>query len=120
MPSGFRQHQPARPLRDALVRQQDYARKAARALPYSGRQWQAIRRMVLDREPLCRDCMAPATDVDHIDNDNANNALANLAAMCKSCHSRKTRREMNEKSRATESSSTALRGLHAWPRIGPG
>lgn len=117
MPSGFRQHQPARPLRDALVRQQDYARKAARALPYTGRQWQAIRRMVLDREPLCRDCKAPATDVDHIDNNNANNLLSNLAGRCKSCHSRKTRREMNEKSRGTDRSVTALPASHAQPRM---
>lgn len=119
MPPALRQHRPPRPLRDARVREQDYARKRARALPYSGRQWQAIRKMVLDTEPLCRVCKAVATDVDHIDGDNGNNLLSNLQGLCHGCHSAKTRREMNEKSRATDASVTARPASHASPRIGP-
>lgn len=120
MPSALRQHRPHRPLSDVRVREQDRTRKRARALPYSGRQWQAIRKMVLDREPLCRECKAVAIDVDHIDGDNSNNLLSNLQGLCHSCHSRKTRREMNEKSRATDGSVTACSALHARPRIGRG
>lgn len=101
MPRGFPQHRPLRPtVPDALVRQQDRARHAARALPYSGKQWQAIRKAVLECEPLCRECGAPATDVDHIDGDNGNNGFSNLQPLCKPCHSRKTRREMNARERA--------------------
>lgn len=118
MPSAFKQHKPPRPLRDAHVREQDYARKRGRALSYSGARWQTIRRMVLDSEPLCRVCSEPATDVDHIDGNNANNLLSNLQGLCHSCHSRKTRREMVEKSRATEPSATGRSASHTRPRIG--
>lgn len=101
MPRGFPTHKPPKSaVPDALVRQQDRARHAARALPYSGRQWQAIRKAVLEREPLCRECGAPATDVDHIDGNNANNAFSNLQPLCHADHSRKTRREMNARERA--------------------
>jgi len=44
----------------------------------------------LARDPLCRDCKQPATDLDHDDGDPSNNDPANLVPRCHSCHSRKT------------------------------
>lgn len=58
-----------------------------------GRNWQRLRLLVLHEEPLCRECRAAATDVDHIDGDVTNLARENLQALCHGCHSRKTTRE---------------------------
>lgn len=58
-----------------------------------GKSWQGLRLLVLREEPLCRECDAPATDVDHIDGDVTNMARENLQALCHACHSRKTTRE---------------------------
>lgn len=65
-----------------------------------GPRWRRLRRLVLAREPLCRECaprglVVEATEVDHIiplraggtDDD------ANLQPLCKRCHSRKGARE---------------------------
>ena len=55
--------------------------------------WQKIRKMVLIRDTICRDCNKNiATNVDHIipfKNGGSNN-LNNLIGLCHSCHSRKT------------------------------
>lgn len=57
--------------------------------------WRKLRKYVLDREPLCRECgkagkTTQATDVDHIDGDSFNNEIKNLQPLCRGCHSRKT------------------------------
>ena len=54
--------------------------------------WSAIRRAVLARQPTCRHCGAPASEVDHIVplRRGGTNALSNLQALCRSCHSRKS------------------------------
>jgi len=56
--------------------------------------------MVLNREPLCRECLkqgrlTPATEVDHIVPlaSGGTNDLENLQPLCHSCHSRKTAKE---------------------------
>mgnify|MGYP003152916879 CR=1 FL=1 len=60
-----------------------------------GSRWRRLRRMVLNRQPLCVRCGAPATDVDHIMPRAAggDDSFENLQGMCKSCHSRKTASE---------------------------
>jgi len=107
-------------MRDDRTRQQDRARHRSRALPYNGKQWQAIRSAVLGREPLCRadGCTEVAREVDHVDGDDGNNSLDNLQPLCKSCHSRKTRREMNEKSLGSERKDTAPSASRTQPRFG--
>jgi 5-methylcytosine-specific restriction enzyme A len=69
-------------------------RGSAHAQGY-GRRWQRMRIMVLNREPLCRICLAPATDVDHIlpRKRGGLDSFENLQALCHSCHSQKTARE---------------------------
>jgi 5-methylcytosine-specific restriction protein A len=60
-----------------------------------GSRWRRLRRMILNRQPICARCPAAATEVDHImpraagggDDD------ANLQGLCKSCHSAKTASE---------------------------
>lgn len=68
-----------------------------RTIPLNTARWQKLRRVVLDREPLCRECRSMgvvkgATDVDHISGDPSDNRLDNLQPLCHSCHSRKTAR----------------------------
>lgn len=63
-----------------------------RTIPLNSARWQRLRRWVLDRDPLCRDCRAVATDVDHDDGDPGNNDPLNLVPRCHACHSRKTMR----------------------------
>ncbi|WP_408585180.1 HNH endonuclease [Paraburkholderia tropica] len=55
---------------------------------------------MLTEQPLCPECqregrIAPAVDVDHIDNDPSNNERSNLVGLCHSHHSAKTRTWMN-------------------------
>jgi len=64
------------------------------------RRWQRLRRLVLNREPLCRECLkhgrlTPATEVDHIISlsKGGDNSLDNLQPLCHACHSRKTASE---------------------------
>ena len=58
--------------------------------------WKKIRKMVLLRDPICKDCNRnPSTNADHIiavKNDGSNN-LNNLKGLCQSCHSKKTASE---------------------------
>lgn len=64
-----------------------------RTIPLQSARWQRLRAVVLERQPLCRDCNAPATDVDHDDGNPGNNMPDNLVPRCHACHSRKTMRE---------------------------
>ena len=71
--------------------------KKPRLLPLNGKAWRVLRERVLSEEPLCRMCGAPATDVDHIDNDGNNNERDNLQGLCHECHSRKTAGDMGKR-----------------------
>jgi len=74
------------------ARQREQARKEREVWRDYGPEWRVIRRRVLKAEPNCRNCGAPATEVDHIVSlkDGGTHALDNLRPMCKSCHSRRT------------------------------
>ncbi|GAA3928669.1 hypothetical protein GCM10022229_22920 [Luteimonas lutimaris] len=78
-----------------------------RTIPLGSYRWQRLRAAVLARDPLCRDCKHPATDVDHDDGDPSNNAPHNLVPRCHSCHSIKTMREQHGTHGCDES---------GWPR----
>ena len=72
-----------------------------RTLPLNGGAWQRLRASVLDREPLCRYCLARgqvvvATDVDHVSGDPSDNSMDNLQPLCHECHSRKTQADMGK------------------------
>lgn len=78
-------------------RQYDRQRGTRQERGYGAR-WQRLRRMVLNSEPLCRECKRRgidrlANEVDHIDGNVWNLAWENLQPLCKSCHSQKTARE---------------------------
>ena len=82
-----------------VMRQSDNDRPSA-ALRGYGRTWRRLRRMVLAREPLCRECQAmgrtvPATQVDHIVplSEGGPNSMANLQGLCATHHSQKTGRD---------------------------
>ena len=64
--------------------------ETGRTLSLNGKAWRDLREVVLHRDPLCVACGAPATDVDHIDNDPTDNRLEALQSLCHSCHSHKT------------------------------
>ncbi len=55
------------------------------------RKW---RRIILNRDPVCKICgRAPSTEADHIDGNNRNLSLENGQGLCKTCHSKKTVKE---------------------------
>lgn len=60
-----------------------------------GANWRRLRLLVLNREPLCRRCERPATDVDHIlpRSSGGTDDPSNLQALCHACHSSKTSTE---------------------------
>jgi 5-methylcytosine-specific restriction protein A len=69
---------------------------------YDLRVWRKLRRLKLERDPLCEHCrptgrLVAAAHVDHIRPISQGGEpldLANLASLCASCHSRKTARDM--------------------------
>ena len=75
------------------IRTKDRRRGTAAARGYDTR-WQQLRASHLHREPLCRRCGRPATDVDHMDNLGPHGPRgrdpANLQSLCHACHARKT------------------------------
>jgi 5-methylcytosine-specific restriction enzyme A len=57
---------------------------------YLPRNWGAIRRMVLERDPICVLCgAAQAEQVDHI-GSKYDHRLENLRGVCKPCHTERT------------------------------
>lgn len=69
--------------------------------PYANRRWRRLRRLQLQKEPLCRLCKAqgkiePAVVADHVHSHRGNrNAfwLNELQSLCKRCHDLKTQGE---------------------------
>lgn len=68
---------------------------------YASARWRAVRLLVLERDPLCVECLrferiTPAVDVDHIQErlqrPDLAYELSNLRGLCHSCHSRHTHR----------------------------
>lgn len=61
---------------------------------YDTSRWKQLRKMVLNRTPMCQHggCIEMATDVDHIDGDTDNNDMDNLKALCHAHHAEKTAR----------------------------
>jgi hypothetical protein len=59
--------------------------------------WQSIRRLVLDEEPLCRECGASSAEVDHIVPvaRGGTSGRNNLQGLCRTCHIDKTRRDLS-------------------------
>lgn len=98
MPMRPQQHRAAgwRPYKED--KRQVRLRQSRRALATNSAAWRKLRAVHLAGEPLCRHCAAEgrvraATDVDHVDGDDANNAPENLQSLCRSCHGAKTARE---------------------------
>ena len=63
---------------------------------YHSAAWLKVRKLVLAREPFCRACGMPASDIDHITpiKDGGDKlSLDNLQPLCKACHNKKTTRE---------------------------
>ena len=53
-----------------------------------GPTWARVRRLKLNRNPLCERCNSVANMVHHKDRDSRNNLEANLEALCNQCHAR--------------------------------
>ena len=89
------QHQAVLEARQQEVKREHDKRRGTRQERGYGASWQRLRKIVLNREPLCRHCKAmgkltPAKEVDHIDGNVNNSSMNNLQPLCKGCHSRKT------------------------------
>lgn len=60
---------------------------------YNTAAWKTLRRLKLDKNPLCELCGTVATDVDHkksIKSGGNPRDLDNMQSLCHKCHSRKT------------------------------
>ncbi len=87
------------------TREQEHAYDKQRGSPSSrgyGHKWRMTRARFLRAHPLCvmadeqgKQCLAPATDVDHIVPKRAGGTdeWSNLQPLCHACHSTKTARE---------------------------
>jgi len=72
---------------------------------YHTTRWRNLRRVVLTREPMCRDCKShgrqtPATVCDHIHPVTSGGdkwAEDNLQPLCRRCHNSKSSKERHEK-----------------------
>lgn len=118
MPAKIKQHKPPK-AKDAGKTVQANQRQRKRMFHTGSAAWAAIRKQVLQREPLCRLCkphLNVATIVDHIDEDSHNNRMDNLQPCCATCHNRKSRAAQAEKSRATDDSRHATPALRTQPR----
>lgn len=85
-----------------------------RTIPLNSSAWQKLRAYVLAVEPLCRECKALATDVDHVSGDPSDNRPQNLQPLCHACHSRKTMHERNSNTSACDASGLPTDARHPW------
>jgi 5-methylcytosine-specific restriction protein A len=96
---------------------------------YNSKEWQLLRKMKLQRNPLCEQCLLEgrrtrATDVDHVIGINHGGPaldIRNLRSLCHSCHSIKTNYiEKLGKGRVPlrgcDASGRPLDPLHFWNR----
>jgi 5-methylcytosine-specific restriction protein A len=64
---------------------------------YKSREWRLLRAHVLQEEPFCRMCGAPANVVDHVEHGPAWRERffdrTNLRGLCKTCHDRRSARD---------------------------
>lgn len=73
-------------------------RQRRRYLHTGSAQWRAIRKLQLERFPLCEDCeraglVTAAHEVDHNTGDTSRNMIGiELSSLCKPCHSSRTAR----------------------------
>lgn len=61
-----------------------------------GRRWRELRSLVINRDPICRQCRDHLTqEVDHIKRkaDGGSDDLNNLQGLCRACHQAKTKAE---------------------------
>lgn len=82
---------------------QKHRRASSTKRGYGGKRWLAFRKVQLEREPLCRECLregrtVAATDVDHVTPiegpaDPRFYDLECVQSLCHSCHARKTAQE---------------------------
>ena len=63
-----------------------------------GTRWDKLRKWILDANPICAICGAPANEVDHIlpRAQGGTDEESNLQALCAACHSRKTLAESRQ------------------------
>lgn len=80
-----------------------------------GRKLQSIRKRILAKEPLCRECskqgyVTIATEIDHIISLHAGgkDEAENRQPLCTQCHEAKTKRDMGYKQKVAV-------GLDGWP-----
>lgn len=68
---------------------------------YKTKQWRAVRKQILQRDPLCVMCKAAASNqVDHIKHDQNNSAFfdpANLRGTCATCNNKRGARDRGRK-----------------------
>ena len=61
-----------------------------------GERWRRMRKMVLERDPMCKVCrVKPSTQADHITpkSQGGRDAMENLRGICEPCHRAKSSRE---------------------------
>ena len=84
------------------VTQQEIDRHRHDNKVYGNTAWRRLRRIQLNREPLCRTCLSKgivnqASQVDHIipveKQPELRLSLSNLQSLCETCHTKKTREE---------------------------
>ena len=76
-------------------KQYDKQRGSSASRGYGAR-WRRLRKLVLNRDPMCKACSVKAsTDADHIipKRDGGRDSMDNLQGLCHECHSSKTARE---------------------------
>ena len=85
------------PCRLAKRKEADQQRGSAASRGYDA-EWQALRRLWLEANPMCVLCGKPAKHVDHVLSIKQRPDLrldpANLRSLCHSCHSRHTAKTM--------------------------
>jgi 5-methylcytosine-specific restriction enzyme A len=82
-----------------IPKRQHDGNKGPDAAFYNSRTWRKLRAFVLQADPLCIECEAIATVVDHIKpirQGGPRYELSNLQPMCTSCHNRKRANESRE------------------------